>query len=185
VLRLPALAELRNLPRAAFTLDHHERFAGSVTRPPGRPRGRALAALWRDKAGANAVEFGLVLPALLALLWAIVEIGHLLWAVTALNMAVEDAAQFAAIFGADAPLAWDQERGEQLYAYLAPAVRATATANSPVGPQPVTSTSRTRTKQFFMVSCSTTRAFPAAPARCRLPSRAWPPMPPPSSRPWV
>ncbi len=39
-------------------------------------------------------------------------------------VAVEDAAQFAAIFGEDAPLVWDKERGQQLYAYLAPAVRA-------------------------------------------------------------
>ena len=39
-------------------------------------------------------------------------------------VAVEDAAQFGAIFGDDAPLAWDFERGEQLYAYLGPAVRA-------------------------------------------------------------
>lgn len=37
---------------------------------------------------------------------------------------VEDAAQFAQIFGADAPLAWDAARGEQAYAYLGPAVRA-------------------------------------------------------------
>jgi hypothetical protein len=41
-----------------------------------------------------------------------------------LPIAVEDATQFAAIFGEDAPLAWDTERGEQSYAYLAPAVRA-------------------------------------------------------------
>jgi hypothetical protein len=39
-------------------------------------------------------------------------------------VAVEDAAQFAAIFGEDAPLVWDKERGQQVYAYLAPAVRA-------------------------------------------------------------
>src|SRR5436853_317629 len=39
-------------------------------------------------------------------------------------VALEDAAQFAAIFGEDAPLVWDQERGQQVYAYLAPAVRA-------------------------------------------------------------
>jgi hypothetical protein len=37
---------------------------------------------------------------------------------------VEDAAQFADVFGADAPLAWHAARGEQLYAYLGPAVRA-------------------------------------------------------------
>jgi hypothetical protein len=39
-------------------------------------------------------------------------------------VAVESEAQFAAIFGQDAPLAWDVERGEQAYAHLAPAVRA-------------------------------------------------------------
>ncbi|MBC8076370.1 MAG: hypothetical protein H7Y32_09880, partial [Chloroflexales bacterium] len=41
-----------------------------------------------------------------------------------LPVAVEDAEHFAAIFGGDAPLAWNQQRGERLYAYLAPAVRA-------------------------------------------------------------
>jgi len=39
-------------------------------------------------------------------------------------VAVEDGGEFAAIFGEDAPLAWDAERGEQSYAQLAPAVRA-------------------------------------------------------------
>jgi hypothetical protein len=38
-------------------------------------------------------------------------------------VALESEAQFAAIFGEDAPLAWDVERGEQVSAYLAPAVR--------------------------------------------------------------
>jgi hypothetical protein len=32
--------------------------------------------------------------------------------------------QFEMIFGEDAKLAWDETRGEQVYAYLAPAVRA-------------------------------------------------------------
>src|SRR5260370_38783917 len=36
---------------------------------------------------------------------------------------VEDVAQFTAIFGDDVPLAWDQQRGEIVYAYLAPAAR--------------------------------------------------------------
>src|SRR5262245_2856605 len=36
---------------------------------------------------------------------------------------LESEAQFDAIFGQDAPLAWDVERGEQVFAYLAPAVR--------------------------------------------------------------
>jgi hypothetical protein len=39
-------------------------------------------------------------------------------------VAVEDAGEFEAVFGSDAPLAWDAGRGEQVYAYLAPAVRA-------------------------------------------------------------
>lgn len=38
-------------------------------------------------------------------------------------VALESEAQFNALFGEDAPLAWDLERGEQIYAYLAPAVR--------------------------------------------------------------
>lgn len=38
-------------------------------------------------------------------------------------VALESEAQFSALFGEDAPLAWDLERGEQIYAYLAPAVR--------------------------------------------------------------
>ena len=37
---------------------------------------------------------------------------------------LEDFAHFEAIFGGELPLAWDPERGEQVYAYLAPAVRA-------------------------------------------------------------
>src|SRR5256714_4880869 len=36
---------------------------------------------------------------------------------------VEDSAQFAVIFGEDAPLAWDAERGAAVRAYLGPAVR--------------------------------------------------------------
>jgi hypothetical protein len=39
-------------------------------------------------------------------------------------VAVEDAGQFAAVFGEDAELAWDPERGELATAQLAPAVRA-------------------------------------------------------------
>src|SRR5688500_11275535 len=39
-------------------------------------------------------------------------------------VAIESAAQFAAIFGDDAPLAWDERRGAMLQAHLAPTVRA-------------------------------------------------------------
>jgi hypothetical protein len=39
-------------------------------------------------------------------------------------VAIEDIGHFEALFGRDVPLAWDSERGETVYAYLAPAVRA-------------------------------------------------------------
>jgi hypothetical protein len=38
-------------------------------------------------------------------------------------VAIEDAAHFAEIFGGDLPLAWDEEKCEEVYAYLAPSVR--------------------------------------------------------------
>ena len=39
-------------------------------------------------------------------------------------VAVQDSTQFAAVFGADAPIAWDPALGEQAYGLLGPAVRA-------------------------------------------------------------
>src|SRR6266566_3960154 len=39
-------------------------------------------------------------------------------------VAVEDVTQFTTIFGEDVPLAWNTKRSEQVYAYLAPAIRA-------------------------------------------------------------
>ena len=39
-------------------------------------------------------------------------------------VAIEGVGQYAAVFGADAPLAWDAQRGERVMAYLGPAVRA-------------------------------------------------------------
>lgn len=39
-------------------------------------------------------------------------------------VAVESEPQFTAIFGNDAPLAWDVQRGEEIHAHLGPAVRA-------------------------------------------------------------
>ena len=39
-------------------------------------------------------------------------------------VAVQDSTQFAAVFGADAPIAWDPVLGEQAYGLLGPAVRA-------------------------------------------------------------
>ena len=39
-------------------------------------------------------------------------------------VAIESVARFSEVFGADAPLAWDDTRGERVHAYLGPAVRA-------------------------------------------------------------
>jgi len=39
-------------------------------------------------------------------------------------VAIESLARFTEVFGADAPLAWDEARGERVFAYLGPAVRA-------------------------------------------------------------
>ena len=41
-----------------------------------------------------------------------------------LPVPIESVSQYAAVFGADAPLAWDAIRGERVLAYLGPAVRA-------------------------------------------------------------
>ena len=41
-----------------------------------------------------------------------------------LPVAVEDVAQFNAVFGDDAPLVWDTRRGETVYSHLASAVKA-------------------------------------------------------------
>src|SRR5215216_6306900 len=38
-------------------------------------------------------------------------------------VAIEDSAQFAEIFGQDAALAWNVERGQSAHAYLGPTVR--------------------------------------------------------------
>src|ERR671914_515993 len=41
-----------------------------------------------------------------------------------LPVLIEGVAQFAAVFGPDTPLAWDETRGERVLAFLGPAVRA-------------------------------------------------------------
>jgi Flp pilus assembly protein TadG len=61
---------------------------------------RGLRALTRDRDASAAVEFSLVLPLLLAFIFGIIEVGHLLWTVGALNMAVEDAARCVSVSNA-------------------------------------------------------------------------------------
>lgn len=72
-----------------------------ITRSSGIPRW--LAALRRDRIGATAVETALVLPIMLAMFFGIIEVGHLLWTVSALNMAVQDAARCVSVSNVPTP----------------------------------------------------------------------------------
>lgn len=65
-----------------------------LARPAPAPRFRSLL---RRRDGATAVEFALILPALLGFIFGIIEVGHLMWTLSALNMAVEDAARCVSI----------------------------------------------------------------------------------------
>ena len=81
-------------------------------------RSRRLAALERADDGATAVETALVLPLLLALFFGIIEVGHLVWTVCALNLAVEDAARCASVSNVSTPPATlcDTQTHMQAYA---------------------------------------------------------------------
>ena len=72
-----------------------------VARSSGISRG--LAALKRDRMGSAAVETALVLPIMFALFFGIIEVGHLLWTVTALNMAVQDSARCVSVSNVASP----------------------------------------------------------------------------------
>lgn len=67
--------------------------------------GRALFSrgLARNREASAAVEFAVVLPLLLAFMFGIIEVGHLLWTVGALNMAVQDAARCASVSNVSTP----------------------------------------------------------------------------------
>ena len=56
-----------------------------------------MARLWRDQAGATAVEFALIAPILFLLLFGAMEAGRLLFVQAALHHAVADAARCASI----------------------------------------------------------------------------------------
>lgn len=53
--------------------------------------------LCRDRRGATAVEFALVLPVLLTVLTAVLELGRALWLRQDMQFAVEEAARFALV----------------------------------------------------------------------------------------
>jgi Flp pilus assembly protein TadG len=77
---------------------------------------RWFPSLERDRDGATAIETALVLPILLALFFGIIEVGHLLWTVSALNMAVEDAARCASISGVSGSTLCNNQTHLQAYA---------------------------------------------------------------------
>ena len=58
---------------------------------------RRATALLRDRRGATAVEFALILPPFLLLLLGVVEFGRALWTQSALHFAVEEAARCAGV----------------------------------------------------------------------------------------
>lgn len=62
---------------------------------------RRIASLFSDRRGVTAVEFSLILPALLLLLFGVVEFGRLLWTQSALHFAVEEAARCATVDAAN------------------------------------------------------------------------------------
>jgi Flp pilus assembly protein TadG len=58
---------------------------------------RRTTALLSDRRGATAVEFALILPPFLLLLFGVVEFGRALWTQSALHFAVEEAARCATV----------------------------------------------------------------------------------------
>jgi Flp pilus assembly protein TadG len=58
---------------------------------------RWVAALRRDRIGSAAIETALVLPIMLTLFFGIIEVGHLLWTVSTLNMVVQDSARCVSV----------------------------------------------------------------------------------------
>jgi Flp pilus assembly protein TadG len=57
----------------------------------------ALNALFKSRDGGAAVQFGIIVPALLLFLFGIIEIGRMLWTMNALHYSVEEAARCASI----------------------------------------------------------------------------------------
>jgi Flp pilus assembly protein TadG len=58
---------------------------------------RRFSTLLRQCGGSVVLETAFVLPILLSLIFGIIEVGHLLWTVAALNMAVQDAARCVSV----------------------------------------------------------------------------------------
>ena len=71
-----------------------------MSKGTARRQGR-LRGLWRDCGGVSAIEFGLVAPTLVILLYSIVEIGWALFCYNSLSHAVYEASRYAIVHGSD------------------------------------------------------------------------------------
>jgi Flp pilus assembly protein TadG len=67
-------------------------IAAAIRHRLGRQRG-----LWADRRGATAVEFAVLLPVFLPLIFGVIQLGEMFWTQTAMQHAVEMAARCAAI----------------------------------------------------------------------------------------
>jgi len=68
-----------------------------LSAPPENREGGAPQHLFDDRSGATAVEFALVAPVMIVMIFGILEFGRAAWTLNALNFAVESAARCAAI----------------------------------------------------------------------------------------
>jgi Flp pilus assembly protein TadG len=74
-----------------------------MPRPHAARRALFCRGLARNREASAAVEFAVVMPLLLAFVFGIIELGHLLWTVGALNMAVQDSARCASVSNVPTP----------------------------------------------------------------------------------
>lgn len=106
-------------------------FDPNRTRSSGAPLRRlARNSLLRNRRGGPAVEFALILPPLLLLMFGIFEIGRVLWTQNALNYSVEEAARCASID----TLTCDSTSAIQSYAASRSGAKLTATVFSVTTP---------------------------------------------------
>jgi Flp pilus assembly protein TadG len=62
---------------------------------------RGARMLWRDRRGVSAIEFGLVAPTLVLLLYAFIEIGRAVFCYNSLSHAVYEAGRYAIVHGSE------------------------------------------------------------------------------------
>ena len=74
-----------------------------MLRPHAVRRTLFFRGLTRNCEAAAAIEFAMVLPLILAFTFGIIEVGHLLWTIGALNMAVQDSARCVSVSNVSTP----------------------------------------------------------------------------------